>query len=500
MAQTRRKFIADMAVLGLGTVAAAGEGSRRLRAAEAGSRPIGPENQQPGTRDWLLTKVDTVLEPKNPIGEDQPHFVRSRRIEGFASDTSYRAGERVTLFVSTLPSTDFTIDVYRLGYYQGLGGRRLMSAGRTAGTSQETPDDGERNLRECRWAPSYSFVIPANWVSGVYLAKLTRADDGYQAYIIFVVKDDRRADFNFQVSDLTWQAYNRWPMWRSLYDFQGNLWNTSGGDIVSFDRPYGFFYNLLPSGPNALTNGSGEFLLWEHRLAYWMEAAGYDVTYTSGRDTHREPEGLLRTRAFLSVGHDEYWTRQMYDNVARARDAGVNLLFLSGNAMDGEVFLTSSTDGRPLRIMGRSRWFAGEEVKVMGATSYGTGLGDWVVTKPDHWLYAGTGMKRGDTIKDLIGWEFHGPPLRDDPSLEIVAEGRFTNEHWKPAHETHAAIFYQGPKDNFVFNAGTCWWSMALSVPPGASNPPGIDFSHPDPRLQQMTKNLFDRVVNQNRP
>jgi hypothetical protein len=134
----------------------------------------------------------------------------------------------------------------------------------------------------------------------------------------------------------------------------------------------------------------------------------------------------------------------------------------------------------------------------MGATSYGTGLGDWVVIKPDHWLYAGTGLKRGDSIPDLIGWEFHGPPLRDDPTLEVVAEARFTNEKWKPdAGVTHAAIFYQGPKGNFVFNAGTCWWSMPLSTPPGASNPPGIDFSRPDPRVQRMTKNLFDRVVAQ---
>jgi hypothetical protein len=357
-----------MALLGLGTVAAA-RGEKIPGATASGrkaTRPIVAENQRPGTRDWLLTKVDTVLEQRNPLGEEQPHYVRSKRIEGYASSTSFRAGEKATFFVSTDPAGDFAIDVYRMGYYQGLGGRHVLGVKPVAGRAQPTPDDGERNLRECRWEPSHTFTVPDDWVSGVYLAKLTRADDGCQAYIIFVVKDDRSADFNCQVSDMTWQAYNRWPAWRSLYDFQKTLWTTSGGDIISFDRPYGFFYNLLPQGPNPLTNGSGEFLLWEHRLAFWMEQQGYDVTYTSDVDTHREPEGLLRTRAYISVGHDEYWTRQMYDNVARARDAGVNLLFLSGNAMDGEVFLTSSTDGRPLRIMGRSRWFAGEEKKSDG--------------------------------------------------------------------------------------------------------------------------------------
>lgn len=459
------------------------------------SNPIVTENQKPGTRDWLLTKVDAVLAEKNILGEDSPHFVRSKKIEAYASRTSYSAGDTVTLFVSTDPSSEFVVDVYRLGFYQGHGGRHMLHAGPIAGKAQPTPEDGERNLRECNWEKSHEFVVPEDWLSGVYLAKLTRAGDGFQAYAIFVVKDDRRADFNFQVSDMSWQAYNRWPAWRSLYDFEGKLWNTSGGDIVSFDRPYGFYYNLLPSGPNPLTNGSGEFLLWEFPLAFWMEEQGYDVTYTSNLDTHTDAAGLLRTKAFLSVGHDEYWSRQMFDNVSRARDEGVNLLFLSGNAVDGEVFLTTSSDGRPNRIMGRMKWFTDEQ-KLMGASSYGVGLGDWVVSVPDHWIYEGTRLKEGDIIKGLVGWEYHGPPLRDDPSLVVVAKGRFTDFRWE-AESSHAATFYNGPKGNFVFNAGTCWWSMPLARPPGAVNPPDADFSKTDPRVQRMTKNLFQRAIGQ---
>jgi hypothetical protein len=459
----------------------------------AESNAIVEENQKPGTREWLLTKVDTVLAEKNILGEDSPYYVRSKKIEAYASQTSYAVGETVSLHVSTEPASDFQVDVYRLGFYQGHGGRHMLTAGSITGRSQPTPKDGERNLQECNWEKTHEFVVPSDWLSGVYLAKLTRSTDGFQAYAIFVVKDDRKADFNFQVSDLSWQAYNRWPAWRSLYDFNGTLWTTTGGDIVGFDRPYGFYYNLLPSGPNALTNGSGEFLLWEFPLAFWMEEQGCDVTYTSTLDTHGDAAGLLRTKAFLSVGHDEYWTRQMYDNVSEARDAGVNLLFLSGNAVDGEVFLSTSSDGRPNRVMGRTRWF-NDEHKLMGASSYGVGIGDWVVTAPEHWLYADTGLKKGDMIKSLVGWEYHGPPLSDDSTLKVLAEGRFTDFRWK-AESTHAATMYDGPKSNFVFNAGTCWWSMLLARPPGAVNPPGVDFSKTDPRVQQMTRNLFERVT-----
>ena len=224
-----------------------------------------------------------------------------------------------------------------------------------------------------------------------------------------------------------------------------------------------------------------------------MEQQGYDVTYTSDVDTHRDADGLLRTRGYISVGHDEYWTRQMFDNVMRARDAGVNLLFLSGNAVDGEVFLTTSTDERRNRIMGRTRWFPDEE-KLMGASSYGFGLRDWIVTAPDHWIYAGTGLKQGDAIPDIIGWADHGPPLKDDPTLVVVGEARF-KMRYEDSTEPHAAVYFEGPKGNFVFNAGTGWWSMPLSVPPGATNPPNLDFSKTDPHVQRITKNLFDRVV-----
>lgn len=459
----------------------------------ASANRIVEENRKPGTRDWVLTKVDLVIEPTDPLGQDQPHYVRSKKIEAYASQTSYAAGETVKLFVSTDPVSDFTIDVYRMGYYGGDRGRHVHASGRLEGKAQPTPEDGERNLRECRWEVSHEFVVPREWLSGVYLAKLTREADGFEAYAIFVVKDARKADFNFQVSDMTWQAYNRWPAWRSLYDFEDKLWIGSGGNAISFDRPYGFFFNLLPTKLHPLTNGSGEFLLWEFPLAMWMEQHGYDVTYTSNVDTHADADGLLRTKAFLSVGHDEYWTRQMFENVSRARDEGVNVLFLSGNSISGEVFLTTSIDGQKNRVMGRTRKF-NDEHELMGATSYGVGLGDWIVMAPEHWIYEGTGLEHGDAIPNLIGWEFHGPPLREDPTLVVLGEARFRSDREKP-RRTHAATIYDGTKGNFVFNAGTCWWAMPLTTHPAFQNPPDVDFSEPDERVRRMTRNLFQRVL-----
>ena len=103
-------------------------------------------------------------------------------------------------------------------------------------------------------------------------------------------------------------------------------------------------------------------------------------------------------------------------------------------------------------------------------------------------------MKKGDAIPQLVGWEYHGPPLRDDPNLVLVATGKIKTYN-RPSERTYAATIYPGPKSNFVFNAATCWWNMLLSRPPGAVNPPNTDFSKPDPRVQRITKNLFERMI-----
>ncbi len=95
-----------------------------------------------------------------------------------------------------------------------------------------------------------------------------------------------------------------------------------------------------------LSVGSGEFLLWEFPLAYWMEQQGYDVTYISNLDTHADPAGLRRAKGWLSVGHDEYWSLAMFETMKRMVAEGLNLAFLSGNSICGVVDIHPASDGR----------------------------------------------------------------------------------------------------------------------------------------------------------
>lgn len=127
-------------------------------------------------------------------------------MEGYCSRTSIRAGDRLAVYVSTDPPAEYTVDIYRMGYYGGTGGRLMRSLGPFQGAAQPTPDDGPHNVRESQWKEGFGLQIPRDWVSGVYLGKLTTRQTGGESYMVFIVREDRKADLVFQSSDMTWLA------------------------------------------------------------------------------------------------------------------------------------------------------------------------------------------------------------------------------------------------------------------------------------------------------
>jgi N,N-dimethylformamidase beta subunit-like, C-terminal len=493
---SRRDFLSRSAVMGLGSMGLVGSAAE-----SAANNPIVRENGRTGDAGWRLERPQVLRDFRSPA------------IEGYCSHSSVRAGETIELHVSTNPPREFTFDLYRLGFYGGTGGRKVRGFGSFTGTVQPDPEIGGKRVRDCRWKPSVSITIDHDWLSGVYLGKLSILGDGPQSYVIFIVRDDRRADLLFQCSDFTWQAYNRWPDHFALYDDGKSNWYWGGGVQVSFNRPYGQYCQGFVDSIGAL--GSGEFLLWEFPFAYWLEQHGYDVTYISNLDTHRDPTGLDRAAGFLSVGHDEYWTIEMFRNVEAAVKRGLNVGFFSGNAVCGRIALGADAAGRAdrafervgvfgppggtiefveMKSLSHDRPYANE---LVGAHSTGpvTGGADWICRRPDHWVFAGTGMKAGDGIPGLVGWEWHGDPARI-PGLEVLASGPTQSAPGKPNGGEFTATIYPGPKSNFVFNASTIWWADGLSAPPGYHRPSVYTTPQgPDPRVQQITRNIVDRMI-----
>lgn len=505
----RRDWIKGITATSLAAISGSTPSEPALAQQASSSKPqnrIVEENAKPGSTDWQLTRVRL----------DKPGGFRTQWIEGYCSKQSVAAGETLQIMVSTDPPRPFQIEIFRTGYYGGCGARLMTTLGPFQGKKQPVPAAGEKNLHECRWEATTELKIPSDWVSGVYLGRLSLIEDdpanGYwQSYVVFIVHDDRPADILLQCSDNTWQAYNRWPDNYSVYTHPKG---TEGPWAdVSFDRPYAKYAQIYE---NPQSVGSGEWLCFEFPMAYWLEQQGYDVTYCSNSDM-LTPDHGLKCKAFLSVGHDEYWDIRQYESVVKMRDAGVNLLFFSGNSVCWVSPYRSSAGGVPNRILFRGGPYGGkhtfaelreklngpfphrgpDEGYLIGARNVDpvNGGGDWICTKPDHWIFAGTGMKAGDRIPGLIGWEYHGDPASDIPGLEIVGAGTALQGGTRPQHWT--ATIYPGPKNNFVFNASTIFWCQDLSSPPGHM----IPWSHwsrphgPDERVQKITRNLLRRAI-----
>ena len=460
--------------------------------ADPSPNPIQVENQRPGTSAWMLTKP-----------------ARRREIEGYASAPSVNQGEIIRLYVNTTAET-YRLNVYRMGWYGGLGAREVLNGSQYPGHRQPEPHrDAESGLTECRWEDPIALDIPSSWPSGYYLAKLTAEPTGEDSYILFVVREDARpSTYLVQSSVATFQAYNNWGG-SSLYTF-----NSSGeqGVAVSLNRPYA----ASPDLNAADATGAGPFLRgWEYNMVRWLERSGYDVTYTTDLDVHRDAEALLSHRAFLAVGHDEYWTWAMRQHLEAARDRGTHLAFFSANSGYWQIRLEPSringerdrtivaykeraltTD--PLMLDGDPRndhivttkWRSAPvnrpEAALIGSM-YLEGLpevdGDLVIEDPSNWVVRNTGLERGAHLPGLLGYEVDG--LADSSPKNVVVIAR------SPVGRAFAtSTLYNAPSGALVFNAGSMQWIWGLDD--FRADPYSRPRVHPG--LQEMTRHLLDRM------
>jgi len=448
--------------------------------------PIVLENAHLGTDSWKI-----------PRGKEA-----SIQIQAYASATSVLPGQELAFYVSTQhEGTIYSIDIYRLGWYAGYGGRLMTSVQYQAGHAQGYYDSANHRLVDCtschidpktglveaEWQPSYTLAVPPDWTTGIYLAKFTDAN-GKQTYVPFDVRGNAHSLYVAVTPDTTYAAYNEWGGY-SLYQAGTNVpvdesTNLQRAVKVSFDRPY------------AVDNGSSQVLVFEADAIHWLERQGYDLSYISDVDLHHKPSQLLDHRAYLSLGHDEYWSKEMRDGVERARDKSVGLAFLGADASYWQIRFEPDSVGTPDRtivcykVQTVNNDLALDPLYGQDNTRLTTHWRDPIVARPENaligimysdlthqqqgfpWrvssqaksaLLDGTGLQAGQQYGcGLVGYEWDRAFANGTSPAGLQVLGASLTINDSKIADTSDTTYYIAPSGAMVFATGSIYWTLAL--------------------------------------
>ncbi|EWT00165.1 hypothetical protein N865_17955, partial [Intrasporangium oryzae NRRL B-24470] len=266
----------------------------------------------------------------------------------------------------------------------------------------------------------------------------------------------------------------------------------------------------------------------------WLERNGFSVSYVAGVDTALRPQVLEKHSVFVSMGHDEYWTKEQRANVEAARDRGMNLAFFSGNEMFWQHRWEASVDGSA--TAGRtmtcykdthddqqltSEWTGTFRDTRFPANASGRpenntsgtifrGNGEWsenyVIRIPQAYgalrLWRDTPaatLAAGATFSLPVGvlgyeWDvdsdngFRPAGLFRLSDTTVGSDIRMLLDYgstYGSATLRHHLTEYRAPSGALVFSAGTIQWSWGLDA---EHDHPGTPAS---PTMQQATVNLF---------
>ncbi len=447
----------------------------RLLGRQPAPNPIPAENQKPGDPTW-----------------ESGGTAKEGELDVYATTDTAQAGQTVSARVNADPPVTITTKVYRLGYYGGAGARLVWQGPDVhASTQPRCPMDLSTGLLTCPWSNTFSFTVGEDWVSGLYLVKVQRAD-GIMRFAPFVVRDHRAAEVLFVSGSDTSEAYNRWGNVSLYWDGTGKL-KKGRAYAVSYDRPY------------RETNGAGQMLRWEYWLARWLEENGYDVTYGTDVEFVRYDDELQGIGMAIHAGHDEYWPvpeREQID--AWVQKTKMSLAYFGANPCYWRVRLEPdgsapyrnivcykdmvSLDPQPnSTIRYRDPPDALPENALYGAgyKSYIAVQYPLAVTNPGSWVLAGTGLTQGMLLPGLVGPEFDQPfgDANDPKNQEVVMASPVVTATGSP--DVAEMVDHTMPNGNIVFDAASIGFPVALSDDPAVH----------DDRIGRMVLNIVDRGI-----
>lgn len=416
--------------------------------------------------------------------------------EAYTTQTSVRRGGRLELCVSTLPAARYRVVVYRLGWYDGTGGRLVHRGGASLGLARAAPPpDLETGLCAADWPVTDALHVGEDWTPGQYVARLQLLDGpaaGTSALVPFVVRRNPGdvPQLLVQLGVNTVQAYNHWGG-KSLYPSSST--DQRAAVKVSFQRP-------VPCWQEANLNARAPFH-YDLALLRFLEREGYEVGYQTDVDTHREPWTLMTPLAVACAGHDEYWTATMRDAFEAARDAGVHLAFLGANQCywqaryeDGERTLVEyrSSVGDPepdlwrKSVRFRDLVPARPESRLIGVSYDGGMTSPWTPmdylalegAQSDPW---GAALADGAPLRGLVGYEWDTlDPSFDPPELVRLL-------HCPEARPGADCIRWRARSGALVFAAGSLGFVHGLDTWPQPERC--------DDRVQALLRAALDEML-----
>ena len=424
-------------------------------------------------------------------------------IQAYPERPSISPGDKLVLHVST-DQPGFRVSFYR----QGTTLARMEAS---VGEQVLPGIHASPGLTDEDWGwPSYTFSIPDDWASGVYIAMLSTVDSdgtehhpdytdvsGDEARALFVVlrgPDRPRQRILYKLAWHTYHAYNG-NGYGSLY---GEAKWVNGrpkpGYKVTTRRPGGGVGGRLQPGivpfPFDERGIRNSFGFWEAPFIAWLESNGYTPDYCTDWDVHRTETALQGYPLVLSVGHDEYWSEPMRAALETHTRRGGNIAFFSGDVEtyrihytdDETAFVSEKNAGdeweavdpgyRVCGQMGAGGWFNGTKRDVLGYT----------IPHPRHWLFEGTEVEAGEDIGSntehpLVGYEIMGVEISQAKGFPVPA-GATGNPAdfailgfaelgpgWQSVPPiTHATMgMYTTSAGGHVFSAGTTDWPIVAA-------------------------------------
>lgn len=285
----------------------------------------------------------------------------------------------------------------------------------------------------------------------------------------------------------------------SRYARKENVWSIPDSDMkpLSFERPEigNHIFDNSPwdeakiedpiQGRIQCGQAPGEW-----RLLGWLEREGFDYDYYAEAQLHDGTLPLASYNVLIASVHPEYWTREMMRRVKEWIEQGGRFLYLGGNGLNCEVTIDGSImrclSYQPPEYESRMQRTFEPEAALLGVAFTDPGVmtaAPYAVIDERHWIFEGTGLRRGDLFGDkslhervpggASGHETDKLTPSSPANAQVLAKG--TN-----SGSGGAEIVCFDSGKGAVFSVGSITWVSSL---------------FPDPRVSRITRNVLDRFL-----